>query len=98
MAGEQDRAEGRGAKAWGGRLRRRPTRQSRRSRRSISFDWRLYRQDIAASIAHARMLGRQGIIADGEAEAIIAGLGEIEREIERGEFVSTPAARTFISI
>jgi argininosuccinate lyase len=53
---------------------------------SIGFDKRLYRQDIAGSIAHARMLARCGIIADGEAEAIVKGLEEIRAEIEEGRF------------
>ncbi|MBI4332891.1 MAG: argininosuccinate lyase [Chloroflexi bacterium] len=54
---------------------------------SIPFDRRLYRQDIAGSIAHARMLGRQGIISDKEAEFIIMGLVAIRKEIEEGAFV-----------
>ena len=53
---------------------------------SISFDWRLYRQDIAASIAHAGMLARQAIIPADDAEAIVRGLAEIRDEIERGGF------------
>ena len=53
---------------------------------SIPFDRRLYRQDIQASIAHARMLAKQGIIAGGEAAAIIRGLDSIRKEIERGRF------------
>ena len=53
---------------------------------SLSFDKRLYRQDIAGSVAHARMLGRQGIIPLAEAEEIIRGLNEIAAEIEAGEF------------
>ncbi|OGO07338.1 MAG: argininosuccinate lyase [Chloroflexi bacterium RBG_13_60_13] len=51
---------------------------------SIPFDHRLYRQDIAGSIAHARMLGKQGIILQSEADAIIAGLISIREEIEQG--------------
>lgn len=58
---------------------------------SVSFDRRLYRQDIAGSIAHARMLARQGIIAEAEAQRIIAGLEAIREEIERGEFPFDPA-------
>jgi len=54
---------------------------------SISFDWRLYKQDIAGSIAHARMLAKQGIISDKEAEFIIMGLVSIRQEIEQGSFV-----------
>src|SRR3990172_10190269 len=53
---------------------------------SIAYDRRLYRQDIAASIAHARMLGNQGIIPAEDAEAIVRGLEQIRQEIERGDF------------
>ena len=53
---------------------------------SISFDWRLYRQDISGSVAHARMLGRQGIISDHDASAIIEGLQQVLQEIEAGIF------------
>jgi argininosuccinate lyase len=49
---------------------------------SIPFDWRLYPYDIAGSIAHARMLAKQGIISDKEAETIINGLISIKEEIE----------------
>lgn len=51
---------------------------------SIAFDARLYRQDIEGSIAHATMLGRQGIIEEHEAEKIIDGLKTILRDIEAG--------------
>lgn len=53
---------------------------------SLPFDRRLYREDIEGSIAHARMLARQGIISEKEAELIIMGLASIREEIERGEF------------
>lgn len=53
---------------------------------SIPFDWRLYRQDIAGSIAHAKMLARAGIVSEKEAELICMGLVSIREEIERGEF------------
>jgi len=53
---------------------------------SISFDWRLYKYDIAGSIAHAGMLARQGIITEQEAEAIINALKEIREEIEQNRF------------
>ena len=53
---------------------------------SIHYDRRLYRQDIAGSVAHARMLARQGIIGAGDADAIVDGLGRVRREIEAGEF------------
>ena len=53
---------------------------------SIHYDRRLYRQDIAGSIAHARMLARQGIIPAEDAETIIGGLKAVEGEIESGAF------------
>ncbi len=57
---------------------------------SIPFDRRLYRQDIEGSVAHARMLCRQGIISREEEEAIVQGLKEIGREIEAGKFAFKP--------
>ena len=53
---------------------------------SIPFDRRLYRHDIAGSIAHARMLAKQGIISEREAEVIAEGLVSIREEIEQGKF------------
>lgn len=57
---------------------------------SIAFDQRLYRQDIQGSIAHVRMLAKQGIISQGEAQRIIEGLTSIQEEIERGKFQFKP--------
>jgi argininosuccinate lyase len=54
---------------------------------SLPFDRRLYRQDIDGSIAHARMLGKQGIITGDETKKIVAGLEFICEEIERNKFV-----------
>jgi argininosuccinate lyase len=53
---------------------------------SISFDQRLAEEDIAGSIAHARMLGAQGIIAAAESEQIIAGLEALREEMRAGRF------------
>lgn len=53
---------------------------------SLSFDRRLYHFDIAGSMAHARMLARQEIITARDAEVIVDGLQEIEKEIEEGLF------------
>ena len=53
---------------------------------SIHYDRRLYRQDIAGSTAHAKMLARQGIIGEDDASAIVDGLSLIRQEIERDEF------------
>src|ERR1044071_3546917 len=54
---------------------------------SISYDRRLYKHDIAGSIAHATMLAKVGLINDAERDAIIEGLKTIERDIEAGNFV-----------
>src|ERR1041385_4880297 len=53
---------------------------------SISYDRRLYKHDIAGSIAHATMLAKVGLISDAERDAIIEGLKGIERDIESGNF------------
>ena len=53
---------------------------------SVGFDRRLYRHDIEGSIAHARMLARQGILTGEERDAIIGGLIRIRERIDRGEF------------
>jgi argininosuccinate lyase len=54
---------------------------------SISYDRRLYKHDIAGSIAHATMLAKVGLITDAERDAIVEGLKGIERDIEAGNFV-----------
>ena len=60
---------------------------------SIPFDWRLYRHDIAGSIAHARMLAKQGIITPEEAKTITDGLAAIGEEIAQGKFQFKPELR-----
>ncbi len=57
---------------------------------SLPFDWRLYREDIRGSMAHARMLAKQYIIDANDAMAIIRGLLEIESEIGEGKFDFKP--------
>jgi argininosuccinate lyase len=52
---------------------------------SIPFDWRLYKQDIAGSMAHAQMLANQGLISKKDADLIIRGLASIREEIEQGK-------------
>jgi argininosuccinate lyase len=54
---------------------------------SVDVDGELWREDIRGSIAHARGLGRAGIVSEAEAEAIVEGLGRVAGEIERGELV-----------
>ena len=53
---------------------------------SLSYDRRLYRQDVAGSIAHASMLEKQGIISRQEAELIVEGLVSIRQDIEDDSF------------
>ena len=57
---------------------------------SLDIDRRMYREDIAGSIAHAEMLGKQGIVSGEDVEAIVEGLRRIREEIEAGEFEWKP--------
>ena len=71
-------------KLWAGRLQGQVDEKLNELNASIGFDSRMYKQDITGSIAHARMLGRQGIIPAEDAEKIVAGLADILSEIEAG--------------
>src|SRR4051812_3147129 len=69
--------------SWGGRFESKPDELMTRINASIGFDKRLWREDIAASKAHAAMLGEQGIIVEADAAAILEGLDQIAAEYER---------------
>jgi argininosuccinate lyase len=71
---------------WGGRFASGPDAIMEEINVSIDFDRRLYRQDIAASKAHAKMLAKQGIISAKDAKSIGQGLDAILAEIEAGKF------------
>ena len=73
-------------KLWGGRFTAPTAELVEEFTASINFDKRLYAEDIAGSIAHARMLGRQQIIPEVDVKPIVTGLEQIKTEIERGEF------------
>ncbi|NWJ96255.1 MAG: argininosuccinate lyase [Chloroflexi bacterium] len=73
-------------KLWGGRFEKELDKTAEEFGASIPFDKRLYREDIAGSIAHAKMLAQQGIIGQEDATKIIVGLEAIRAKIERGEF------------
>ncbi|WP_457624787.1 argininosuccinate lyase [Persephonella sp.] len=73
-------------KLWGGRFSESTDRFVEEFTESVSFDKELALYDIKGSIAHARMLGKQGIISQEDAEKIIKGLEEIRKEIEEGRF------------
>ena len=72
-----------GQKMWGGRFSGKPDALMTRINASIAFDKRLWREDIAASKAHAAMLRDQKIISAEDAAAILAGLDTIATEYER---------------
>ena len=74
------------SKLWGGRFSQPTDKFVEEFTASIDFDKRMYRYDIAGSIAHCRMLARQGIIAEAEADQIVAGLESILADIEAGNF------------
>jgi len=71
-------------KLWGGRFSSQTNEQAGSFHSSITFDSRLYRQDISGSIAHAQMLGKQGIIPKKDSEAIVKSLEGILADIESG--------------
>ena len=72
-------------KLWAGRFQKETDTLVNDFNSSIGFDARLYGQDIAGSIAHARMLGKRGIIEAHEADTIVSGLQAILADIEAGQ-------------
>ena len=72
-------------KLWGGRFQKETDQLVNELNASISFDQRLYREDITGSMAHAKMLGDCGIISQEDAAAIIGGLQGILADIEAGK-------------
>ncbi|MEW6214188.1 MAG: argininosuccinate lyase [Nitrospirota bacterium] len=73
-------------KPWAGRFKEKTSKIVEHFTESVSFDQRLWRCDIEGSIAHAKMLGKQGIITKEDSEKIIKGLEKIAGEIEAGRF------------
>jgi argininosuccinate lyase len=71
---------------WGGRFGASPAEAFERLNASIPFDIRLAPHDVRGSIAHARMLGVQGIVSDDESTMLQSGLEAVLRELEAGEF------------
>tara|TARA_B100000575_G_scaffold293670_1_gene305859 strand:- start:2705 stop:4138 length:1434 start_codon:yes stop_codon:yes gene_type:complete len=71
---------------WGGRFADGPSQLMQEINASISFDKTLYRQDIAGSIAHAKMLADQNILTADDRDQIISGLQQIEKDIAAGTF------------
>ena len=73
------------AKLWGGRFQKSTDKKVDDFNSSIRFDKRMYRQDIKGSIAHAKMLGKQGIIPQADSDAIVDELKNILTDIENGK-------------
>jgi len=76
---------------WGGRFSSGPDAIMEEINASIGFDHRLYRQDIAGSIAHARMLAEAGILSAQDRDAIVGGLEAVQAEIEQQKFTFSRA-------
>ena len=76
---------------WGGRFEGGPAAVMREINASISVDKRLWREDIAASRAHAAMLAKQGILSEADARAIDDGLAAVGLEISQGKLNEDPA-------
>ena len=79
------------AQLWGGRFTKETDASVKAFNDSLRFDSRLYHEDIEGSMAHASMLGKQGIISPAEADRIIDGLGVILADIESGTLPFTDA-------
>ncbi len=77
---------------WGGRFREATDASAYKFNQSISFDRRMYREDIEGSIAHATMLGKQGIISEEESCLITDGLKKIREDIESGVLIISDEA------
>ena len=73
-------------KLWGGRFSKTTDEMINEFQASIGFDRRMYREDIAGSLAHAAMLAKVGILSEDDRAAIEKGLRDILAQIERGEF------------
>ena len=71
-------------KLWGGRFSKSTDKSVDDFNSSIRFDARMYAQDIRGSVAHAKMLGKQGIISQADSDLIVKTLGEILTDIENG--------------
>jgi argininosuccinate lyase len=78
-------------KLWGGRFGKKTDRRVEDFTASLPFDRRLYRYDIEGSMAHCRMLRKQGFLTAREEKKVLSALGGIRKRIESGKFVFDPA-------
>ena len=73
------------AQLWGGRFTKETDQLVYQFNASISFDRRFWKQDIEGSMAHVKMLARQGILTEKEKDEILEGLESIRRDVEKGK-------------
>ena len=79
-------------KLWGGRFTKETDALVHHFNESLSFDQKFYRQDIQGSVAHVKMLAKQGIVSREDEEVILKGLNEILSDLEEGRLAITPGA------
>ena len=77
------------AQLWGGRFTKETDQLVYRFNASISFDQKFYKQDIQGSMAHVKMLAKQGILTEDEKEQILKGLKGILADVESGKLEIT---------
>src|SRR5438093_8822900 len=79
------------SKLWAGRFRGKTDPKVETFTSSLAIDRRLFRHDIAGSIAHCRTFERAGVLTRREADKLVAGLKQVEQEIAGGGFTFKPA-------
>ena len=84
-----EREDKRVAQLWGGRFTKETDKLVYNFNASISFDQKFYKQDMEGSIAHVKMLGKQGILTEQEMQDIVDCLKEILKEVEEGKLIIT---------
>ncbi len=86
MSAEDQKKPAKVNQSWGGRFSEQTDAFVEAFTASVQFDQRMYKQDIAGSRAHARMLNKVAVLSDDDLSAILKGLDQVEQEIEAGEF------------
>ena len=80
------------AQLWGGRFTKETDQLVYNFNASISFDQKFYKQDITGSMAHVKMLAKQGILTEAERDQILAGLEGILRDVNEGRLTGANQA------
>ena len=90
-----EREDKRVAQLWGGRFTKETDKLVYNFNASISFDQKFYKQDMEGSIAHVKMLGKQGILTEKEMQDIVDCLKEILKEVSFDYIVASPLVRAY---